>query len=192
LRIATMTSFANVDFELAADKREACRTCDVSRAIDSCIVGRWRQTGGGPLEYLRSRGVPITMAAQDPLVLTMRNDGTFSTNAIRTSVQMVQQMPRGNTMTGTGSGVTSPVHGRWSAEGGILQGCIDSGGRPDGTTVISSAGHSYATPWGGGVAGSSGGAEYTCSDSTFTTSSPTEHGPMTYTFTRETPPPRRR
>ncbi|MGH6951277.1 MAG: hypothetical protein ACREH4_10410, partial [Vitreimonas sp.] len=166
LRLATMTSMADVDLVLASDKREACRTCDVSRAIDSCVVGRWRQTSGGPLEYLRSRGVPITMIAQDPLVLTMRNDGTFSTNAIRTSAQVVQQMPRGNTLPATGSGTTSPVHGRWSAEGGVLQGCIDSGGEREGVTrwpnppeadrvsrMIGMGPYTGTTPWGGSVAG---------------------------------------
>lgn len=205
LRIATMTSLADVDLRLATDKREACRTCDVSRAIDSCVVGRWRQTGGGPLEYLRSRGVPITMVAQDPLVLTMTNEGTFSTNAIRTSAQVVQQMPHGNTMNATGGGTSSPVLGRWSARGGILQGCIDSGGELEGETLwpnppeadmvsrMTGRGpYTGRTPWSGSAAGATGGTPYTCSDTTLSTSSRTEYGPMTYTFTRETPPQPRR
>jgi hypothetical protein len=47
-------------------------------------------------------------------------------------------------------------------------------------------------PWSGGMAGASGATSYTCSDTTFTTSSPTRYGDMTYTFTRQSPPPRRR
>ncbi|MGQ0534005.1 MAG: hypothetical protein ACT4OF_15130 [Caulobacteraceae bacterium] len=181
-----------VEFTLEAERREACSACLTRSVVDRCVVGRWRQTGGGPLEYLRSRGVPITIANQTELVITLNDDGTFSTNAINTDVEMEQTMPRGRTLRSTGIGQTSAVSGRWSAEDGELLGCIDSGGIPEGMTYFEAAGQTRMSPWSGGVAGTGGATTYTCSDSTFTTSSPTAHGPMNYEFTRETPPPRRR
>ena len=194
LRIAAMvTSDDNHQLRLEAEKRESCAGCLVSRAIDRCVVGRWRQTGGGPLEYLRSRGVPITIANQTELVLTMNDDGTFSTNDIDTDVEMEQTMPRGRTMRSTGQGRTGAVSGRWSAEDGELMGCIDEGGAQEGMTTTQVESHVVSSPWGGlDVRGSGGATTYTCSDTTFTTSAPTEHGPMEYRFTRMSPPPRGR
>jgi hypothetical protein len=194
LRVAAMVTNADNDqLRLEAEKRQSCAGCMVSRAIDRCVVGRWRQTGGGPLEYLRSRGVPITIANQTELVLTMNDDGTFSTNDIDTDVEMEQTMPRGRTMRSTGQGRTGAVSGRWSAEDGELMGCIDSGGAQEGMTTTQVESHVVSSPWGGlDVRGSGGATTYTCSDTTFTTSAPTEHGPMEYRFTRMSPPPRGR
>jgi hypothetical protein len=111
--------------------------------------------------------------------------------------------PRG-TLRSTGTGRTTAVLGRWSAEGGALQGCIDSGGERIGVTqfpdppgadrasrAMGLGPYVSTSPWGGSAAGTSGASNYSCSDTTLTTSSPTDHGPMEYTFTRETPPPRR-
>jgi hypothetical protein len=202
-RLATMITDATaITYTLAAEKRESCTECQVSRAIDACVVGRWRQTGGGPLEYLRSRGIPITVANQTELVLTMNADGTFSTNEINTDVEIEMPTPRG-TLRSTGAGRTSAVIGRWAALDGELQGCIDSGGEREGVTTFPESPEADRVsrelgrgpyinthPWGGSAAGTSGGAAYECSDTTLTTSSPTEHGPMEYIFTRESPPPR--
>jgi hypothetical protein len=193
LRVIGMaTSDSDDQLRLEAEKRESCVGCLVSRAIDRCVVGRWRQTGGGPMEYLRSRGVPITIANQTELHLTMNDDGTFSTNDINTDMEMETTDSHGHVLRGSGQGVTSAVQGRWSAEDGVLMGCIDSGGSPSGVTTLEAEGHSASSPWSGSVAGTGGGTSYSCSDTTFTTSAPTAQGDMTYTFTRESPPPRRR
>lgn len=181
-----------VDFQVETERRESCADCLTRTVIDQCVVGRWRHTDGGPLEYLRRNGVPVTWANQTQLVITMNDDGTFSTNSIATDAGVIQPLPHGRTARGTGVGETSALRGRWSAENGELLGCIDSGGVPRGTTVIEMPGATHTSPWSGGVAGTGGATTYTCSDTTFTTSAPTAHGPMNYVFTRETPPPRRR
>lgn len=193
-----------IRFTLDAERRETCVECLTAAVIDRCVVGRWRQTGGGPIEYLRSRGIPITIANQTELVITMNDDGTFSTNDINTDVEMEMQMPH-DTVRVTGAGRTSAVTGRWSAQDGELLGCIDSGGEREGVTTFPESSDADRVsrrlgygpyinthPWGGNAAGTGGATTYTCSETTFTTSSPTEHGPMNYIFTRETPPPRRR
>jgi hypothetical protein len=193
LRIISLVSRPeDVEFRLEAEKRESCTGCLVSRVIDRCIVGRWRQTGGGPLEYLRRNHVPITTANQTTLVLTMRDDGTFSTNSIETGAEMETTDSHGHVMRGTANADTRAVTGRWSAEDGALMGCIDSGGERNGVTVLEAEGRRRTMPVSGGSMGGLGGqSSYTCSDTTFTTSAPTAHGPMEYEFTRETPPPRR-
>jgi len=186
-------SATELDFQVETERRESCVECLTSTVVDACVVGRWRQTDGGPLEYLRRNGVPITYANQTELVITMSDDGTFSTNAIATDVGMEAPLPHGRVMHGVGVGETSAVRGRWSAEDGELLGCIDSGGVADGVTVVSVGDVAHAAPWSGaGMGGTGGATTYTCSDTTFTTSAPTRHGPMNYIFTRETPPPRRR
>lgn len=188
--IAFHSGDENAELRLRTSRTASCEPCLASTAIDRCVVGVWRQTGGGPLEYLRRNGVPITMANQDQLELTMRDDGTFSTNAIRTEMQTETTDSHGHRLRGSGRGATSAVHGRWSAEGGALRGCVDSGGSPRGVTTLEAEGHSRSMPWSGSAAGTSGGTNYSCSDATFTTSSPTRYGDMTYTFTRVSPPPR--
>jgi len=158
--------------------------------IDRCLVGVWRQSGGGPLEYLRRRGVPITAAAISPLELSMNDDGTFSTGSVGMDVEMQTADNHGHVMRGEGAGTTDATRGRWSAEDGALQGCFDSGGQATGNTRLEAEGHVRNSPWNGGsMAGVSGGTTYTCSESTFTTSSPTRYGPMTYQFSRVAPPP---
>lgn len=179
---------------LDVERREACVTCQTSAVIDRCMVGTWEQTGGGPMEFLRRQGIPqVTRDAMGRLVMTLRDDGTYSTRSVPLDYQITipdDEMPVISDAVGT-VGASS---GRWSGEGGVLMACIDedAGATAMTTTVIQ--GHPIQMPhrsW--GMAGTGGSTSYTCDDTTMTTSAPMGNGQnMTYTFRRLTPPPRRR
>lgn len=178
------------ELRLRAERREACTACMAASVIDRCLVGRWRQSGGGPVEYLRARGIPFTHTNVDPLVLTMNDDGTFQTGGANLDVGTRTVDSHGHVMESESQGRVQASFGRWSADGGRISGCFDGGGSGSGTTRSSAAGYTITTPFSSpDVGGTSGGTSYTCSATTFTTSQPTRYGPMTYTFTRETPPP---
>ncbi|WP_395645188.1 hypothetical protein [Terricaulis sp.] len=188
--VAVHTGAERGELRLRAERRESCTACMAASVIDRCLVGRWRQTGGGPLEYMRSRGVPITRANVDALVITLNDDGTFQSGGANIDVETRTVDHHGHVMESDSEGSVRPSHGRWSAEAGRFSGCFDGGGGASGQTVASAGGYAMTTPFGSAdLAGTGGGTSYTCSATTFTTSSPTRYGPMTYTFTRETPPP---
>lgn len=195
-RVAAMVSTSEaLEFRLEAEKRESCTQCQVSRAIDRCIVGTWEQTGGGPMEYLRSMRIPqVTRDAMGRLVLSMSSDGTFASYPVPIDYQIQVPGNDGEIITSDAFGDIRGTNGRWSAEDGQVRACFDGGGEASATTVTVIRGRPVVIPHtSGGVAGISGSSSYTCSDTTLTTSTPMGNGAdMTYTFRRLTPPPRRR
>lgn len=190
--MAIETGDANRTVSLRAERRIACNNCLAGEThIDPCLVGTWEQTGGGPLEYLRRMGVPFTRDNMGSLRLSMRDDGTFTSQSVGVNYQVTARTRRGP-VTGDTIGNVAGTAGRWSAKDGQIRSCFDSGGQPDGkTTVTYPNGKTYNRPMDGpGVGGISGTASYQCTATTLTTTNPTRYGDMRYTFRRTSPPPR--
>jgi hypothetical protein len=57
--------------------------CTASPAVDACLVGTWKQTGGGAAEWMRQN---LKMAQVGAVAsngtLTFNADGTFSTSKV--------------------------------------------------------------------------------------------------------------
>ncbi|MBL8537110.1 MAG: hypothetical protein JNM59_06870 [Hyphomonadaceae bacterium] len=180
--VALNTRDASVEQELDARRTATCASCLSQTVIDRCLVGTWRLTAGGPLEWLRRNGLPIS--GRDDLVMTMNEDGTFTSRGF--NMDHTITMPD---MVGETRGQTQGTSGRWSAEAGALTACFDGGGEASGVSTVHTTRGSGSAPFSmGGVGGESGSTRYTCDDTTFFTSAPTPRGgPMTHTFTRQTP-----
>ncbi len=91
--------------------------------VDACLVGAWKQTGGGAAEWMREnmKMAQVKMSANNA-VITLNRDGTLSTSQIDTNAEVAAedaQMQATAHMTSQGSG-------KWSAAGGKLTLCLDA------------------------------------------------------------------
>ncbi len=182
--IAFHTGEENAELTLRANRTAACGSCLERAEIDRCVVGRWQLTGGGPGEWLRSQGMPFTRMNISDLSISLNEDGTFSSEGFNVDFR-IEHRDRA----GEGQGSTQPTTGRWAAAEGRLYGCFDSGGASEGTVTVESPRGRGAAPYNRpGPFGASGSTTYTCDDTTFYTEQPMPRGgPMTHTFTRQTP-----
>ena len=162
--------------------------------IDKCLIGNWRQTGGGPLEWVK-RNVPMgkvqmPQAEVTPLDLTLKPDGRFQTRNGTIDLEFHRPDDAGTTefdpVTGKARGQYAPTTGFWSAKNGTVRACFDTGYRTTGAVTESTPKHSVTTPFGfAGAAGADGDVSYTCDGNTFKTFQPMPRGgPMEYQFTR--------
>lgn len=182
--IAFHTGDENVELRVRHNRTAACGSCLAVAAIDRCVVGRWRLTAGGPGEWLQRQGVPFTRMNISDFTLIMNEDGTFSTGGFTSDFRAEY-----GDMAGEGQAATAPTNGRWGAQGGRLYGCTDAGGQSSGTVSVESSGGRGSAPYSSpSMFGTNGSTTYTCDDTTFFTQQPMERGgPMTFTFSRETP-----
>jgi hypothetical protein len=177
-----------IEFRLDATRREACTECQTEAVIDQCLVGTWEQVAGGPMEWLQRRGMPQVVRNNiGRLVMTMSDDGTFITQSVPIDYELLIPDDEGPILSDAIGGV-APSRGRWSAEGGRLAGCFDGGGEFSGTVSMTRYGRTWRVPPPTqSYAGLGGTSQYSCNDTTLTTTSEASGGdPMTYEFRRLT------
>jgi hypothetical protein len=185
--VAVHTGDENLEFGLNITRTASCASCLSATVIDRCLIGAWQLTSGGPIEWMRSMGLPITRNNTQPIVLTMNEDGTFTSQGFGIDMQMTFSGRDGPTRYDA-TGAAQPAAGRWSAERGRVQACFDAGGATAGMSTATTPDYTPSAPFSApGVAGEAGGTHYTCNDTTFFTSAPTRRGDLTHTFTRQTP-----
>lgn len=95
--------------------------CTASPAVDACLVGTWKQTGGGAAEWMRQN---LKMAQVGAVAsngtLTFNADGTFSTSKVDAKAEVgAKDAP----MHATGQ-MSGQASGQWSASGGALTLCM--------------------------------------------------------------------
>jgi hypothetical protein len=169
---------------LRAEKLASCSSCGASSQTDPCLVGAWRQSGGGPLEFLR-RTLPPELFQRleaNPQELFFRADGTVQTGG---GTGAIGASRGGVRFDGQGRYNAS---GRWSTSGGTLTIC------PDvlavrGRVEVEAGGErgSFALP---PVPSQPTVSRYSCSADRLTTTVPMGGGgTMSTTFSRVSPPP---
>ncbi|MBI3677053.1 MAG: hypothetical protein HY243_10630 [Proteobacteria bacterium] len=96
--------------------------CIGVQAVDRCLVGTWKMTGGGPQEWMRQnmKGAPIVQTSASNNTITLSADGTFSTGVVHSSATITAT--KGDTMRGTGN-MTIQASGKWSAAAGKFNIC---------------------------------------------------------------------
>ncbi|HMS21298.1 hypothetical protein [uncultured Sphingorhabdus sp.] len=72
---ATLACAAGMNPHQSAVPTDTC--LDVPVVIDKCMLGTWKPTGGGPLAYLKSKGMNIALGAPDSYSMTFNDDGTM-------------------------------------------------------------------------------------------------------------------
>jgi hypothetical protein len=176
--IALNTGDGDVRQELDSRRTASCTSCLAETVIDRCLIGTWALTGGGPMEFMRRAGVPITRDNMGQLTITLDEDGAYTTRSVGVDYQVDPRDGRGAVDT---TGQIQASAGRWSAERGRLRACADDGG---GATMTSVGRGAVVPHVFGSIAGTEGGAQYSCSDTTLITAPDPR---MPYTFTRQTP-----
>jgi hypothetical protein len=91
--------------------------------VDACLVGAWKQTGGGAAEWIRQnlKMAQVKMSASD-VVITLNGDGTFAVSKVEANAEVAAkgaEMQASAHMTSQGSGQSS-------AAGGKLVLCLDA------------------------------------------------------------------
>lgn len=94
-----------------------------NHVIDACLIGAWKQTGGGAAEWMREnmKMAQVKMSVRDA-VITLNRDGTFSTSQVGANAEVAAkdaEMQASAQMTSQGSG-------QWSAADGNLTLCMDA------------------------------------------------------------------
>ncbi|KTE10756.1 hypothetical protein [Sphingopyxis sp. H115] len=197
------TKIIRPDGSIVTHNSDTCETKVIAAAggclgappvIDQCLIGNWRQTGGGPLEWVQRNvqmgKVQMPRAEVTPLDLTLKSDGSFQTKNGAMDIKFYRPDDPTTTsedpVTARARGQMAPTTGYWSAKNGEVRACFNSGDRTTGAVTGSTPKHSVTTPFGfPGAAGSDGVVSYTCDGNSFKTSQPMPKGtPMEYSFTR--------
>ena len=180
---------AAVTLEIDAERREACAPCARSEEVDACVVGAWRMTGGGAVEWMRQfmpPNVSLPVHERSDSAMVLRDDGTYWTQPLTQRLVIIAREPDGiNKADGT---AVAQGAGRWSIQGGELQICQESGGL-NGNAQLSGPSFSGNLPLempGAGVISMT----YSCSETTLQTNMDMpQGGPMRTTYSRISPPP---
>jgi hypothetical protein len=120
--VALHTESGERSLSIKAERTVSCEPCGGSDELDACLAGTWVMTGGGPVEWMRSQGVPITRSFSGPRIVTFRDDGVYGTDSFAGGLTVRQ-----GDIVGQGEGFMTRAAGRWSAEEGRLTICQDSG-----------------------------------------------------------------
>lgn len=159
--------------------------CLGSSELDSCLVGTWRQTAGGPEEWLRTQlppGVPTPTVAVRNQVVSLRGDGTFVSAPV--SVQSSMSLDEGRAQ--GDSAMQVQASGRWSVAGGVLNFCPDVQNMNGQTRVTQADGSSYNQSLGPAAPLQNISQRYRCAADRLETemSFPGNPQPMTTTYSR--------
>lgn len=113
-----------VTFAPAAAAEDGC--AGVS-AVDRCLVGVWKKTGGGAVAWMRANmppGVSIPEHTERGGIMRFAADGTYWTAPLGNDLVVQLETPDGIERY-EGQGVASAA-GRWSAQDGRMHLCTDS------------------------------------------------------------------
>ncbi|WP_371224281.1 hypothetical protein [Roseovarius sp. 2305UL8-3] len=122
------------------ERRRACQPCGDTDEVDMCLTGTWQMTGGGPIEWMRSQGLPLTNVRDGPRFVTFNSDGLYGAEPLDISITI-----RDDERVAVGEGFTTTAFGRWSAKDGTMNICQDAGGLSGKVTMTTPEGE-YTQP----------------------------------------------
>lgn len=155
--------------------------CQPPLAIDKCLVGSWKQTGGGAAEWMR-QNLKMAQVNAPPSngTLTFNGDGTFSTSKVNSKAEVTA---KDATMQATGQ-MSAQAAGQWSAAGGTLTLCMTSA-NSKGTIELKGAGGEKIKMAMPQMKPANTSMTYDCAGDTLTTTQPMpKNTMMTTTYAR--------
>lgn len=178
-RIAALNAApARVTLAIEGVMESGCGDCAGVREIDACVVGVWRLTGGGAVEWMRRQGVPGDYSTANEIV-TFRPDGAYVTEIVRGE----SHFDTGRGARGDGE-IQVQAGGRWSAAGGALNLCADMQTIAGRTIIITRDGQRAVIPVAPAPPADTQ-SRYACAGATLTTEIPIPGAaPMSSTYTR--------
>lgn len=174
--VALNTGSASGPHRLTATLETPCGACGEVTALDRCLVGRWLMTGGGPVEWMRAHGAGrvVRLEAGEMAIQILRS-GHYVTGTVNA---LAEADSDGLLITGEGIG---QGNGKWSAAGGVLNICQQSGGVE---VNLRAGGHGMNMAFGPADEIS---MQYTCAGGTLTTTAQISPRlpPMVSIYTRQ-------
>jgi len=175
------------ELALEIEVEASCEPCGEVDEVDSCLVGTWRQSGGGAIEWIRRQLPPditIPRFEQSGSLFVFRADGTYLTAPVE-----VEMSVRARTAEGVARGEGGAVSwsaGRWSAHEGTLTVCPDAESVRGAMTVTHPEGISMTAPMVNPEPGRTAAMRYTCGEARLETSIrfPTSPDPLTTVHSR--------
>ncbi len=141
LRFAGMhTGDSDDEVEIEIERRRSCQPCAGIDQVDACVPGVWQMTSGGPVEWMRAQGLPITHHAEGPRYATFLSDGSYTAAPLGINLTIEHRDTRGDA-----TGASTTAFGRWSAADGILNICQDAG-MVSGTVTVTTPRGSFSGP----------------------------------------------
>ena len=181
------TSDKEVQLKLTRDR--SCEPCNDTRKLDKCLFGVWEQTSGGAAEMIRNNpppGLNIDALPSDPGALVFQDDGLYVAAPLTNSLVAHSYDADGDRTDYSGYGQASGL-GRWSAEGGQLNICQDSGGLTGSLTATTDDG-SFTLPL--SMPPGSISMQYSCSEGTMRTTHDVGYTtPIVTDYSKVEPPP---
>jgi len=154
-----------------------CKTA----AVDDCLLGTWKQTGGGAADWMREhmKMAQIKIQASEAS-FTFNGDGTFSTSKINTKTEVTA---KDAPIKATGS-MSTQGSGLWSAADGKLTLCVTAVDAKGGMALKAPGGQSTNIPM-PHMGPSEVTMTYTCDGDTLSTvQAMPMNSTMTTTYTR--------
>ncbi len=127
------TGTSAVALQVEGTREAACNQCAGTREMDRCLVGAWELTSHGAEQWMRDYGSPVKLTGlrRTNNVITLRDDGTFTTGASR-----IEAEAQGEDNIRATADLASQASGRWSAAGGRFNVCPDTRTQSGTVTVI--------------------------------------------------------
>jgi len=167
------------DLAITYRRTADCSPCEAVSTVDSCLVGTWTWTGGGPLEYMRSMGMPDEFAIDvSEVSMQMLRNGTYiMANPVSTTASHVDDIGR----QWDGAGQMVNMSGEWAAAEGVLYTCPLSGRISSEVTIDGASAMNMMQGPGGNMQ-----VPYTCAGNTLSTTIDIPGmPPMETTYTRQ-------
>lgn len=121
--------------------------CAGVEAIDRCLLGGWKQSGGGAVEWMRRNmppGMSIPRAQQSEQLVVFNKDGTYWTAPMKGEVTLRMESPDG--VIQADGNVEAQASGRWAAADGAFHLCADDQKFNARTRMAAPDGSSHAMP----------------------------------------------
>lgn len=123
LHIAANTGDAERAQHFGVRQLAGCSRCASGTSTDACVVGTWRQSAGGSLQWMRDNmpaAARFSGESSTP-VLVLQRDGMFRAGEVSAAISM---QPGGSATRAEGE-ARMQASGRWSAADGQLHMCAD-------------------------------------------------------------------
>ena len=186
VHLAAHTGDRQLAQRFAVRQLAGCSRCASGTATDACLVGTWRVTGGGSLQWLRDNMPSAARFAGNASTaeLVLQRDGMFRTGQVSASISMQP----GESATRAEGDARLQASGRWSAADGQLNMCMDLAAL-DGEARLVARDETVRMPL-PPLPPSETSVSYTCSGDTLRTTQPMprhgggEYPPMETIYTR--------
>lgn len=100
--------------------------CAGLTTVDTCLVGAWRQSGGGAVEWMKRNmppGMPVPQVNTSGQMIVLNRDGSYWTTPM-TAKTTIKLGGSEGALRAEGT-MTAQSKGRWSSQSGTLNLCPD-------------------------------------------------------------------